>query len=113
MSIRLLALDLDGTLIDETLRISPRVQRALHRAIDAGVHVTLATGRPFSQTRHYAQQLGIAAPLICFQGALVQDPASEAILFRCGVPLPLAREFVDLARAQRWSLGVVLSLIHI
>jgi len=107
MPIRLLALDLDGTLIDHTLRVTPRVQRALGAAMDAGVHVTLATGRSFAQTRHYAQQLGIVTPLICYQGALVQDPASEAVLFRCGVPVPLAREFVDLVRAQRWSLGVV------
>lgn len=107
MPIRLLALDLDGTLIGDTLRVSPRVRRALRQAIDAGVHVTLATGRSFRQTRHYAQQLGIATPLICYQGALVQDPASEAVLFCCAVPVPLAREFVDLARAQRWSLGVV------
>jgi Cof subfamily protein (haloacid dehalogenase superfamily) len=107
MPIRLLALDLDGTLIDGTLRVSPRVQRALRRAMDAGVHVTLATGRSFGQTRHYAQMLGIATPLICYQGAVVQDPASEVILFRCGVPLPLAREFVELARAEQWSLGVI------
>jgi Cof subfamily protein (haloacid dehalogenase superfamily) len=108
MPIRLLALDLDGTLIDDTLRVSPRVQRTLRRAIDAGVHATLATGRSFAQTRHYAQQLGITAPLICYQGAVVQDPASEDVLFRCGVPLPEAREFVDLARARQWSLGVFL-----
>jgi Cof subfamily protein (haloacid dehalogenase superfamily) len=107
MPIRLIALDLDGTVIDDTLRVSPRVRQALHRAMDAGVHVTLATGRSFTQTRYYAQQLGITTPLICYQGGLVQDPTSEAVLFRCGVPLPLAREFVNVARAQQWSLGVV------
>jgi hypothetical protein len=102
----LLAVDLDGTLVDHTMEIRPRVRSALRRAMEAGVQVTLASGRPFTHTALFAQQLGIDTPLICFQGALVQEPGSREILFRCGVPAALAGEFIDLARAQQWSLSM-------
>jgi len=104
LSVRLVALDLDGTLTGDGMRISPRVRGALRKALDAGVHVTLASGRPFHQTRLFAEDLGIHEPLICYQGAVVQDPGSEEVYFRRGVPLHLAQEFIDVAREHGWDL---------
>jgi len=108
LSVRLLALDLDGTIVGDGTQISPRVRSALRKAIDAGVHVTLASGRPFHQTRLFANELGIHEPLICYQGAVVQDPDSEEVYFLRGVPLHLAQEFIDLAREHGWSLCLFL-----
>jgi Cof subfamily protein (haloacid dehalogenase superfamily) len=99
----LLALDLDGTIVDEHLAISPRVRRALHQAQQAGVHVTLASGRPFYEMRLFAEELGIHEPLIAYQGAVVQDPVTGQVYFHRGVPLHLAHEFVVFARRRSWS----------
>jgi len=104
LPIRLLALDLDGTIIDDRMRASPRVQRALRLAQDAGVHVTLATGRFFHSTRAFANALGIHEPLICFQGALIQDPDTGEVYLRCGVPLDLAHEFIGFVHDHDWDL---------
>ncbi len=108
MPYRLLALDLDGTIVDGTLQISPRVRRALRAAVDSGVHVTLASGRPFDGTRLFADDLGIQEPLICHQGALVRDPCSGEVYLRRSMPRHLAHEFVDISREHGWDLLLTL-----
>ena len=108
MSIRLLALDLDGTILDRRLRISPRVACAVRLAQDAGVRVTLASGRFFRSMRLFAKDLGISEPLICYQGALIRDPDTEEVLLHRGVPLHLAQQFIGFVRAHGWDLCVYL-----
>jgi Cof subfamily protein (haloacid dehalogenase superfamily) len=105
---RLLALDLDGTIVNGSLQISPRVRRALCGAMDSGVHVTLASGRPFDATRVFASDLGIQKPLICHQGALVRDACSGATYFRCTLPRHLADEVIDIVREHGWVLCLTL-----
>jgi Cof subfamily protein (haloacid dehalogenase superfamily) len=106
--VRLLAIDLDGTVLDSQMRISARVRRALRLTQEAGVHVILASGRIFSSMRLLAADLGLNEPMICHQGALVQDLFTQQVYYRCGVPLPLAQELVVIARQQGWSLGAYL-----
>jgi Cof subfamily protein (haloacid dehalogenase superfamily) len=100
---RIIALDLDGTIVGPDMRVSAGVREALQQAREAGLHVILASGRPFDDMRVFAQDLGIHEPLICSQGAIVQDPATEEIYFQVGVPLDLAHEFVHFARERAWD----------
>ncbi len=99
MPIKLIALDVDGTDFGDDLTPSPRTRAAVHAARAAGIHVTLATGRTFGATRAIADALGIDAPLICYQGAWVRDPASGATLLHYTVPRTAAAEVVSIARA--------------
>jgi Cof subfamily protein (haloacid dehalogenase superfamily) len=101
---RLLALDLDGTIVDGSLQISARARRAVRAAMDSGVYVTLASGRPFNGTRLFANDLGIRGPLICHQGAIVRDPGSAEVYSRRSLPRHLAHEFVDTVREHGWDL---------
>jgi Cof subfamily protein (haloacid dehalogenase superfamily) len=101
---RLLALDLDGTIVDGSVQTSARVRRALRAATDSGVHVTLASGRPFAETRLFAIDLGIREPLICHQGAVVCDPGSGEVYLRRSLPRQVAHEFVDTVREHDWDL---------
>jgi len=86
MRFRLLALDIDGTLLDSARQIRPRVRAALAAALDLGVRVVLATGRRGPAARRVRRELDLGAlPLILHNGALVL--VAERVL-RC---LPLAR----------------------
>jgi Cof subfamily protein (haloacid dehalogenase superfamily) len=78
--IRLIALDLDGTLVGNDLTIRPRVREALARARAAGVAITIVTGRMFAAAKPYALQLGIEGPVCCYQGAAIFDVAGGTIL---------------------------------
>ncbi len=69
MNIRLVAIDLDDTLLDSGLQISPRCFAAIKAVREKGVLVTLATGRMFRSALPYARQLNMDIPLITYQGA--------------------------------------------
>ncbi len=97
---RLIAIDLDGTLIDDRLTVSPRVKQALAAAQAQGITVTLASGRMFRAMVPFARELNIEAPLVCYQGGLVRHPITEETIFHLPVPAELAQEVVTLARAD-------------
>jgi len=70
--IRLMALDIDGTLVGEDARLSPRIRAAVAGAIDRGVRVSLATGRRPVSAVGFANQLGLTEPIIAHQGAAIR-----------------------------------------
>lgn len=76
----ILALDIDGTLLGPGGVLSERTRRAVHAAGAAGWLVTLATGRRWGATKPVADTLGLEVPLICFNGALIRDSVSGAII---------------------------------
>src|ERR1700694_4365510 len=76
---RALAVDLDGTLIDRSLQITPRNLAALRQAISAGYRVIIATGRMYRSTVVYAREIGTEEDLICYQGAVVRSGSGELL----------------------------------
>jgi Cof subfamily protein (haloacid dehalogenase superfamily) len=96
--IDLLALDLDGTLLDEHFHISNRVLNALAETVRHGVRVTIATGRPVEVTRPFVQAVGVNAPAICMQGGVIYDFATEAMLHQLTLPHDLGCTLTDLER---------------
>lgn len=76
---KLLALDVDGTLVDRSLEITPGNLEALQTAIARGIRVVLATGRMFRSALRYAEAIGTEEPLICYQGAVVRSRDGELI----------------------------------
>lgn len=77
--VKLIATDLDGTLLDSAGKISERNRAALLAAMERGVHVTLCTGRMFSSAKRFSAQLGITIPLICYNGAMVRRQDGEML----------------------------------
>ena len=71
--IRLVALDLDGTLVGDDLRIRPRTVAAVRAAVEAGVAVAIVTGRMTSSALPYARELGLRVPIVGMQGALIRE----------------------------------------
>ena len=70
--IKLLALDLDGTLLNSRGEITEKNLAAIQRAEEKGVLVTIATGRRFRDALPVARQINLNAPLICHNGALLK-----------------------------------------
>ena len=98
MPISLLALDLDGTLLDSRGQISERNRIAIDNARGQGVHVALVTGRRFRDSRPVALELGLDVPLISHNGALTKHAATLQTV--CVLPLPVdaAREALQIGR---------------
>jgi len=70
--VRMLALDIDGTLVGHDFRISERTRAAIAEAVRRGVRVSLATGRMASSAVVYANQLGLVEPIVAHQGAVIR-----------------------------------------
>lgn len=68
---KLLALDMDGTLLQDDLEISPETVKWIKEAVRQGIHVCLSTGRAFSSAYPYAQQLELTTPMITVNGSEV------------------------------------------
>ena len=81
-AIRLLALDVDGTICDSRHEVADGTCAAVARVASAGIHVVLATGRRYRDTLPVAARLGVDTPLVTASGALVKDPRSHATLER-------------------------------
>lgn len=78
MTYKMLALDLDNTLLDKKLEIAPAARSALRHLLAQGVAVTLATGRMFPSAAFYARQVGIKAPLATYNGGLIRSTAADS-----------------------------------
>jgi 5-amino-6-(5-phospho-D-ribitylamino)uracil phosphatase len=99
---RLIVFDADGTLIDHSRRISPRVKAAVAAAQAAGIHQAVCTGRPLIATAGFVRELRLRGPQITFDGALVSDLETGEVIHRHG-PDPLAIAEV-LERSRRLGL---------
>jgi len=97
MTYRLLALDLDGTVVGRSSALSPRIKRIVERVLEKGVVVSLATGRVFGSALPFAQELGIRAPIISSQGAMIRAPLKRP-LAEWTIPLALAHQLIAVAR---------------
>jgi Cof subfamily protein (haloacid dehalogenase superfamily) len=92
--IRLLALDIDGTLVGDDLVIGPRTKAAVSAAMARGVAVSLVTGRMASSALRFARELNLTAPIVGYQGGLIREmpPAGSSRVGRLLVHTPLAAE---------------------
>lgn len=106
MKYKLIAADLDGTLMGKDAIISPKVKGAVRRAMEKGVRFTIATGRTFGSALPFAEELGINAPLICYQGGLIKDRLSGQVIYKQSVPLPLVQEVIRFTRQRGLHLNV-------
>jgi Cof subfamily protein (haloacid dehalogenase superfamily) len=100
--IRLIVMDLDGTLVGTDLVLPPRTIAAIHGAAALGVQISIATGRMAKSARPFAETLGLSAPIIAYQGALIRamsrpDERLGKLLFHRPLAAATARE------ALAWS----------
>jgi len=104
MAIKLIAMDMDDTLLDETQQVTDRTRESIRRAIEAGVSVTIATGRMFQSALPFAQTLGINLPLITYNGALIRHGETGETLFHRPIGTELAQGLANLFRQRGWYL---------
>lgn len=98
MAISLLALDLDGTLLNGRGQISDRNRDAIEKARAAGLRVALVTGRRFRDTRPIALELGLDVPVISHNGALTKHAETLQTVAVLPLPLAAAREALRVGR---------------
>lgn len=105
MRYRLLATDLDGTLLTEHREVSPRARAALAEFRQRGGLVVLSTARPPRATLDLYNELGLSGPMVTYNGALIYDPVRQMPLVHH--PLERAVALGALAEIRAIDPGIV------
>jgi Cof subfamily protein (haloacid dehalogenase superfamily) len=106
LPIRLIALDIDGTIIGDDHEITTRTIDAVRAAMERDVAVSLVTGRMVSSAMRFATELGLTGPIVGYQGGLIRAmPLPDTrrlgkLLLHTPLPAEAARGIVAWTRAQ-------------
>lgn len=100
MSYRVIALDLDGTLLTPDKTILPQSIAALNRARQAGLKVIIATGRHHSAIHPFYQALALDTPAICCNGTYLYDYHAEKVLLSTPLSHNQAHKVLDLLEQE-------------
>ena len=93
--IKLLVLDIDGTIAGISNKIGDKLIEAVKAVQAKGIKVAIATGRMYCSALRYHNQIGSTLPLIAYQGAWIQDPVSQKIHQRLSVSKEIALKLLD------------------
>lgn len=100
MKYKMIVTDMDYTLLNKDKIVSERNKNALKAAMDKGVQVVVATGRIYTSALYYAKLLGISAPIIASNGAIVRDEYADKTLYECLLPDTAIDEMIRLTREK-------------
>lgn len=100
---KVLATDLDGTLLRPDLSVGELTRDAIAAAIAAGIHVVFVTGRPPRWMRAVARETGHRGTAICANGAVLLDLAAEVVLDRTILDAEATRDVAGQLRARYGS----------
>lgn len=104
-NIQLLVIDIDGTIAGENNDVRKPVKEAITAAMAKGIKVAIATGRMYRSALRFHREINSNMPLICYQGALIQDPKNEKIYRHLPVSIELALHLLEyLEQAELKSL---------
>ncbi|WP_019502620.1 Cof-type HAD-IIB family hydrolase [Pseudanabaena sp. PCC 6802] len=94
-AIRLVVLDIDGTINGDSNQVREPVKQAILAAQAKGVKVAIATGRMYRSALRFHGDIRSNAPLISYQGALIKDPQTEELVGHWPVDLEYALSLID------------------
>lgn len=94
-AIRLVVLDIDGTINGDSNQVNEPVKQAVKAAQAKGVKVAIATGRMYRSALRFHRTIKSDAPLISYQGALIKDPQTEELVGHWPVDLEYALSLID------------------
>lgn len=103
MSIKLIAIDLDDTLLRDDISVSDYTKKTLQAAMAKGVKIVIATGRMFQAARPWGQAIGLDdVPMICYTGALTGLCESGKIIRNVTVEKETALDILQTVREEGW-----------
>lgn len=104
MEIKLIASDMDDTLLNKDCKISDRNEAAIKKALAAGKIFLIATGRMYVSAQPYAERLGLDVPLVTYNGALVKGSLSGEIFYEHKMKLKTANEVLAYCKEKGYYL---------
>ncbi|MDO4988044.1 MAG: Cof-type HAD-IIB family hydrolase [Synergistes sp.] len=103
---KLIALDMDGTILNGEGRISPRTKAALAAAQDKGIYIVIATGRMYPSAMQHIKDAGIRSASIFYNGALIRDTGTDRTIYEQGLGVRLTAELLAFFKTHGWYVQI-------
>lgn len=100
MKYKLVALDLDGTLLNSDHEISDYSGRVLKKLDKLGIKVVIATGRSYSSLKPKIHEYKLEHPVVCYNGAMIRDGKTDKILFNSTLKEDISQTLIDISRRE-------------
>lgn len=97
MSIKLICIDMDGTLLMDQHNISTEDKEAIKYAVNKGIHVAITTGRVYNCAKLYSDLIGLTTPIIASNGAFIGDSNGDEI-YNNPLNIEDAKQFLEIAK---------------
>ena len=81
MMYKMIALDMDGTLLNDEKKVSNRNKRAIEKADDFGVKIVVSTGRLFTSASFFGEMIGVKSPIISSNGAYIREKDRDEVIY--------------------------------
>lgn len=111
MRYRLVATDIDGTLLNHNREVGESTRCAIHRLQRHGIPVVLVTARPPAMITAIYRSLGLTGPLIACTGALVYDPVANRVLAQHAIPKDIVLQVMAAIRSVDPTVNVGADLV--
>lgn len=96
MKIKLVAIDMDGTLLYNKHDISKRVKETINIVANKGVKVVISTGRIYASALYYSRLLGVDPAIISCNGALIKEHKNNDVIYKCSIDDKSIEEVMDI-----------------
>jgi Cof subfamily protein (haloacid dehalogenase superfamily) len=101
--IKLLILDIDGTIAGQSNQVSDITKQAIRKIQAQGVRVGLATGRMYCSAKRFHREIQAQLPIIAYNGAWIQDPETNEIISHRPVKAGIAQQLLTYFRQPHWG----------
>ena len=109
MDIKLIAFDLDGTLLDRKHQLHDKTIEAVKKVRQKGIRTLVATGRMYCSAKPHTDLLEIEEPIITYNGALVIDPESQSEIFHDPIPFEIAKRITKMVVKNNYHLQLYIN----
>lgn len=100
MKYKLIAVDMDGTLLTNSKEITPKTIETVKKAQEAGALFAISTGRPIQGVEKYNHLLNLEGPQITYNGAMIVDAKTKKVLFEQGLDREDAKRILEEGRKR-------------
>ena len=107
MSYKLLAFDIDGTLTNSKKEITPATKAAIMKAVNKGVKISIATGRPVPGVKDYVKELELVENggyIVSLNGGIVMSCRDNKVISQSLIPLELNSKIYDISKKYKVTL---------
>lgn len=99
---KLIAFDIDGTILNDRGELTPRTVAALRQAMASGVKVICATGRMYPSALPVMRQIGITDPSVILNGAQIRNPVTHEVLYELAIGAETTQNILDFYHERNW-----------